>query len=210
MPSITHLRQQPGRRGGMVTVYLDGEPALELDLELASSLRIGQDLSEASIEALREDGQYQRALGKALQFLGYRSRSQAEVEAKLAEWGVPQGAAGRVLARLRQLRLVDDAAFAAWWVESRGRQAPRGRRALGLELRRKGLAEDLVRESLAAVDEDAQALILAQTRPDFERRLGGVLARRGFGGDAMRRAIRLAWEGLQGATEGDGTFDLAD
>lgn len=203
----------------MVTVYLDGEPALELDLELASSLRIGQDLSEASIEALREDGQYQRALGKALQFLGYRSRSQAEVEAKLAEWGVTQGAAGRVLARLRQLRLVDDAAFAAWWVESRGRQAPRGRRALGLELRRKGLAEDLVRESLAAVDEDAQALLLAQTRAarlaglpraDFERRLAGVLARRGFGGDAMRRAIRLAWEGLQEATDGDGTFDLAD
>lgn len=203
----------------MVTVYLDGEPALELDLELASSLRIGQDLSEASIEALREDGQYQRALGKALQFLGYRSRSQAEVEAKLTEWGVTQGAAGRVLARLRQLRLVDDAAFAAWWVESRGRQAPRGRRALGLELRRKGLAEDLVRESLAAVDEDAQALLLAQTRAarlaglpraDFERRLAGVLARRGFGGDAMRRAIRLAWEGLQEATDGDGTFDLAD
>lgn len=210
MPRITHLRQQAGRRRGLVTVYLDDEPALELDLDLAASLRIGQDLSEDSIEALRDDGQYQRALGRALQFLGYRARSQAEVEAKLAEWEVAQRTAGRVLTRLRQLRLLDDAAFAAWWVESRGRQAPRGRIALGQELRRKGLDETLIRESLAEIDEDAQALQLALARAprlaalpraDFERRLGGLLARRGFGGDAARRALRLAWEGLQAAVE---------
>lgn len=210
MPRITKLRQQTGRRSGWVMVYLDGEPALEVDLGLAASLRLGQDLSEASLAALRADAGYQRALARALQFLGYRARSEAEIKGKLAEWEIDPSTATLVLSRLRQLKLVDDEAFAAWWIESRGRQAPRSRRALSVELRRKGLADALIRESLAEVDEAEQARRLAQARAprlagldrrDFERRLGGVLGRRGFGGDAIRQALREAWEGLQAAAD---------
>ncbi len=210
MPRITRLRQQSGRRNGWVMVYLDDEPALEIDLNLAASLHVGQDLSVASIAALRADAGYQRALARALHFLGYRARSEAELKAKLAEWEVDPGTATQVLSRLRQLKLVDDEAFAAWWIESRGRQAPRSRRALSVELRQKGLADELIRESLGEVDEAEQALRLAQARAprlagldrrDFERRLGGVLARRGFGGDAIRQALRQAWEDLQAAAD---------
>lgn len=152
-------------------------------------------------------------MGWALRFLGYRARSEAEIQQRLLEWQVDPSIAGRVLTRLRQLPTwwVDDEAFAAWWVESRNRHSPRGRLAIRAELRRKGVAEQAIDGSLSELDEDDAALTLALERagrlrtlprPDFERRLGGYLARRGFDGDTIRTALAKAWTSL---TEADTT-----
>src|SRR3954466_9093358 len=65
-------------------------------------------------------------------------RSRSELAAKLAKKQVPTDVASRLLDRFEEVGLVDDAAFARDWVQSR--QAGRGlaRRALTVELRRKG------------------------------------------------------------------------
>jgi len=202
MPTVTRLLRQPGP-AGLVSVYLDEEFALAVDLDLAAGLHVGQVISDEVLRSLREDGAYQQAMARSLRFLGYRARSEDELRQRLAEWAVDPGIASRVLSRLRQLRLVDDEAFAAWWVESRGRQAPRGPMALRAELRRKGVADGVIDGSLTELDEAGLALDLALARapklrhlprPDFERRLGSFLARRGFGGGAVRTALARAWE----------------
>ncbi|MBK7779629.1 MAG: RecX family transcriptional regulator [Ardenticatenia bacterium] len=201
MPTITRLLQQPGR-SCMVSVFLDNEFALAVDLDLAANLFVGQQLTDDLVRNLREDNAYQQALARSLRFLGYRARSELELTQRLKEWDVDPGIAARVLSRLRQLRLVDDQAFAAWWVESRGRQSPRGRLAMHAELRGKGVADTVIEEALAEIDEDATVLRLALARaaqlrrlprPDFDRRLGGFLARRGFSGATIRRALAQAW-----------------
>lgn len=70
------------------------------------------------------------------------------------------------------------------------------------ELRGKGVADTVIEEALAEIDEDATVLRLALARaaqlrrlprPDFDRRLGGFLARRGFSGATIRRALAQAW-----------------
>jgi regulatory protein len=99
--------------------------------------------------------------------LEVRSRSIAEVSRRLTEAGyraeLVQGAVERFVA----LGYLDDAAFARAWVESRDRAHPRGARALRDELRRRGLAADVVEAALAAreaasegVDPDAGAAAL--------------------------------------------------
>jgi len=95
--------------------------------------------------------------------------------------------------------LVDDNAFAKAWIESR--QASRGlsKRALAQELSRKGIDRDIVSESLAAIDDDAEydaarALVEKKLRSTRNadprarwRQLVGLLARRGYPpGLAMR------------------------
>lgn len=197
----------------MVSVFLDEEFALSVDLDLAAGLFVGQLLTADLVHNLREDSAYQHVLARALRFLGYRARSEAELMQRLKEWEVDPGIAARVLSRLRQLRLVDDDAFAAWWVESRGRQSPRGVVAMRAELRRKGVTDAVIDTALAGMDEDETILRLALARgerlrglprPDFERRLGGFLARRGFGGAAIRTALAQTWAALGAeASEGD-------
>ena len=50
--------------------------------------------------------------------------------------------------RMTELGFLDDEAFARNWVESRDRGRPRGERALKIELRRKGVGQDVVEATL--------------------------------------------------------------
>jgi len=137
-----------------------------------------------------------------------QARSRKELADKLAKKLVPQEIADRLLDRFEEVGLVDDAAFARLWVDSRQSGKGLARRALGQELRRKGVADEIVREALDEVDpadEEAAARALVARRlrslARFDdvtktRRLVGMLARKGYPpGLAMsvvRDAVRAA------------------
>lgn len=131
-----------------------------------------------------------------------RARSRHELAGKLRGRGVPEELAERLLDRFTEVGLVDDAAFARQWVETR--QAGRGlaRRALAEELRRKGLDPDVTREALDAIDpaeEEAAARTLVRKRlPSLARadqatatrRLVAMLARKGYSADLALTVVR--------------------
>jgi regulatory protein len=120
--------------------------------------------------------------------------------------GVEQDAAEEILGRLTDVGLVDDAAFAAAWVESRHAGRGLARKALAHELRRRGVAEPLVDQAVAELDPEqelatARALAtrrLAGTRglePAVRfRRVAGLLARKGYSEAVAYRVIREALE----------------
>jgi regulatory protein len=119
---------------------------------------------------------------------------------------VPEEVATRVLDRFGEVGLVDDAAFAKAWVESRHESRGLSRRALGLELRRKGVDSEIVSDSLASIDEQseyaaARAMVerkLRSTRhadPQARwRQLVGMLARRGYPPGLSMSVVRDALE----------------
>jgi regulatory protein len=131
-----------------------------------------------------------------------QARSRSELAGKLAKKGVPDELAERLLDRFEEVGLVDDQAFARAWVQSR--QSGRGlaRRALGQELRRKGVDDEVARVVLADVDPDdeveaARGLVrrrlrtMAQLDRDTAvRRLTGALARKGYPADVCFRVVR--------------------
>ncbi|WP_245753312.1 regulatory protein RecX [Geodermatophilus ruber] len=122
----------------------------------------------------------------------------------LAKRGVPDDAAERVLNRFDEVGLIDDAAFARAWVTSR--QAGRGlaRRALKAELRAKGVDGEVAEEAVALVDDqdewDAARRLVERRLPGLrrvdrttaERRLLGMLARKGYGAGMASWVIREA------------------
>ena len=83
-------------------------------------------------------------LDAAARFLGARPRSTAEVRRRLGQAGYRAELVDEAIARLAGLGYLDDEAFARAWVESRDRARPRGERALRTELRRKGVADDVM------------------------------------------------------------------
>jgi regulatory protein len=147
----------------------------------------------ADCETLGPEADHEAVARKILldQLTG-QARSRAELAAKLAKKHVPDDVAARLLDRFEEVGLVDDAAFAREWVQSR--QAGRGlaRRALAAELRRKGVDSEVVSEAVGAVDpedevESARALVRRKL-PSLQRfdsvtqvrRLIGMLARKGY------------------------------
>ena len=87
-------------------------------------------------------------LAAAARFLEARPRSVAEVRRQLTRAGYLTELVEGAIARLTELGMLDDAAFAAAWVESRDRAHPRGEHALIIELRQKGIDAAVITATL--------------------------------------------------------------
>ena len=77
-----------------------------------------------------------------LRQLEFAPRTRAQLAAVLSKRHVPDEAAEVVLDRFTEVGLVDDASYALAWVESRHRARGLARRALSVELRRRGVDGD--------------------------------------------------------------------
>lgn len=97
------------------------------------------------------------------------------------------------------LGLVDDEAFVDWWLEQRATFRPKGKRALKMELRFKGIDRDLIERSLAEkVDEEVLAKkAFLKKIPSLKNlpsevqkeKLIGFLSRRGFSWEVIRKTL---------------------
>jgi regulatory protein len=83
-------------------------------------------------------------LDAAARFLEVRSRSVSEVRRRLGGAGYQADLVEGAIARMTELGMLDDEAFARTWVESRDRARPRGERAIREELRLKGIDRETV------------------------------------------------------------------
>lgn len=201
---ITTLQVQKNN-AERVSVFLDGEFAFGVTLEVAARLRKGQHLSDAEIAALCTQDDVDRAYRAALHYLAARPRSRAEVEQQLARKGHAPEAIAVALDRLEQRAFVDDEAFAAYWVENRNQFRPRSAAALRYELQQKGVDAASIQAATQAVDELAAAWSVVESKlerwqtlneDELTRKIGGLLARRGFGYDVARQTARRAWQVL--------------
>ena len=103
-------------------------------------------------------------LQAAARFLEARPRSIAEVRRRLRRAGYRSDLIEGAIGRLTELGMLDDAAFAAQWVESRDRAHPRGEAALMMELRQLGIDAQTIAATLRA-RRDAAATWDAATPP---------------------------------------------
>ena len=83
-------------------------------------------------------------LEAAARFLEVRSRSVHEVRRRLGGAGYRPDLVDGAIARMTELGMLDDEAFARTWVESRDRARPRGERAIREELRTKGIDRETI------------------------------------------------------------------
>ena len=195
-------RQNGGRK---TKVFLDGRPVLTLETEVVvnQGLYVGQELSADETEVLTREGHFYRCLNAATHFLGYRPRSESELRKRLIQRGFQSASIEAVIARLREQSLVDDVAFARFWKENRDTFSPRSQWLTGLELRRKGVSDDIISTVVSDVDDDDSAYRAASSRvrllplSDYEavlRRLGDFLKRRGFSYGVIIRTVQRLWE----------------
>jgi regulatory protein len=154
-------------------------------------------------EAPREE----QAHSLCLRLLTARAHTRAELAGQLAKRGYPDDVSARVLDRLTQVGLVDDAEFAEQWVQSRRMNAGKGKRALAAELRTKGVDDEVIATALAGINADAERSRAEQLVADrlrreplrddgdaakVTRRLVGMLARRGYGQSMAFDVVKIA------------------
>jgi regulatory protein len=128
---------------------------------------------------------------------------------------VPGEAAEAVLGRFADVGLIDDAAFARAWVESRHYSRGLSRRSLSAELRQRGVETEEIREAVDALDpgqevatarrlvEQKMAGTRGQSPEARARRAAGTLARKGYPPGLVFRLIKEVLE-QEGSDEAAG------
>lgn len=199
---ITALKLQKRNRN-RVSVYLDGEYVFGLTKFVAGWLQVGQELSESKIAELKAKDGIEIALQRAINFINYRPRSENEVRKNLNKHKAEEAVIEEVIERLQKGSMLNDENFAELWIENRSDFRPRGRRALRMELRQKGISDEIIETTLQDLDEDDLAYRAAQKQArkyrnldwqNFRKKMNGFLARRGFNYGIISSIIPKVWE----------------
>jgi regulatory protein len=203
--TITAIKQQK-RNLQRVNIYLDGNYAFPLAKIVAAWLKVGQKISAEKIQELRGQDEGEKAFQRALNFISYRPRSQAEVERNLQKHEVPAAVILEIIERLKRGKLLDDTDFARRWVEDRATFKPRGSYALRAELRQKGVPDETIDLAISNLDETELAHAAARRKlrqltkfewPDFRNKLSAHLSRRGFGYETVAEVCKETWNELK-------------
>ena len=210
MGKITALRVGRGQ-GKRVNVFLNGKFTFSLEAEVAvrEGLEVEQELSESQIEALAKSGRFHRCFNAAAHYLSYRPRSESELKGRLHRRGFDGDSVEAVIVKLKEQGLVDDMAFAQFWRDNRESFKPCSQWLTKLELRRKGIAGDIIAQVVDAIDDEDSAYRAAQSEARnlplsdyqlFRHRLGGYLKRRGFGYRVINHTVERLWQERGGET----------
>ena len=158
---------------------------------------------------------YEKTMNRALKLLSFKPRSIAELRERLLEKEWADAAiVDQVIARLIELRYLDDEQFAASFASSRLSVRPLGRTRLRRDLQRKKLPNEVTEQTLNQVyDGNAEEdlidravakrlrLKVVPTTPEATKKLFDYLMRRGFSYDLVRRKIREAAKSVEPSEE---------
>jgi regulatory protein len=162
-------------------------------------------------------GDFEKFYNSTLRFLSFRPRSEKEIREKLKRKKAEPLVIEKVIAKLKEQKLINDEEFARWWIEQRTSFRPRSLRLIKLELRQKGISDETVEDQISKIKdqiendlERAKRLVekrikrfrnpsaslraskFGMTREEKYQKLGSYLARRGFDWETIKESIDYA------------------
>ncbi|MBP3540307.1 MAG: regulatory protein RecX [Clostridia bacterium] len=201
---------ETSKKGALVTVN-HGQEVLYISRENWLERRFAEG-DEIDLEELHQwllPRQYPEALNYAVSLLALRGRSTGELRKKLLERHYMDDTADMVIYKLEKERFVDDEAFARDYAAQLSRRKL-GKKRILMELRHKGIPQDMAEEAIAALDEEetadgavelARKLLKKYSREEDARKamqkLLAAMARRGYGFDEARQAVETAMASLE-------------
>lgn len=201
MSVVTQISEHP-RKPGRYVIDVDGHEFAIVSAEALAETkaRIGVVVDEPLAAKLRDASDDVAMYDRALNLLAFRARSSRELQRRLTMKGESRERAERVISRLRDVGLIDDADFARQLARSKMTSGA-SRRRVQQELFKRGVARDIADQAVSevvedeAVDEVAVAERVARKRlpslasadaPTQRRRLYAFLARRGHDSEMIR------------------------
>lgn len=150
--------------------------------------------------------EFQKLRIYALKLLSFRPRTIKEIRTRLVQFSIKRRIDAELVDKLLEdlisHGLVDDREFVNWWIEQRDSFRPKGKKALQMELRSKGIATEIIEEVLNLKKSDEEEFFLAQkviskkmslyrslSTEKMKIKVSSLLLRRGFSWEIIYKVI---------------------
>ena len=138
-------------------------------------------------------------LNRTLHFLSFRPRSEKEIKDYLEKKKVSSVTASKIMDKLKEHKFLNDEEFARWFIEQRTKNNPRSLRIINFELKQKGIANEIIENSMPTIKSDAEmAAELVEKRitryknlpkEEIYQKLGRYLSSKGFSWEIIKKSI---------------------
>lgn len=202
MAVITKIEAQKKDKNRF-SVFLDGAFAfgIHVDVLVAHGLRKDMELTDEAVEELIYDEATKKAVLAGIKHISYKQRTCKEVADKLRTLEYEEGQIELATDKLKEMGFLDDERYAQEFVDTR--KIRYGRKRIFLELRKRGISEQLadaaLDDQLDKEDTYAQALEMGQKKfvqcdglepAKAAARVQGMLLRKGYSFDVVNGVIK--------------------
>lgn len=180
---------------GRYNVFVDGQYSFSLDeLQLVQSgIHSGLEIGDEQLANFRNESEFGKNYIRAIDLISRRLRSEKEIRdyAKRKNWAPDN--TNRVIERLKKKGYLNDTVFAESFTRARQNAEKYSRRRIEQDLRKKGIANNIIQLVLHDEVSDHVALnkLVAKryNRYDDINKLKAYLMRAGFNYDDINKAI---------------------
>jgi regulatory protein len=146
---------------------------------------------------------YEKYLNLSYYYLSIRNRSEKEIRDYLIKKKASEEVIEKIIQLLLEKKFLNDESFARSWILNRARLKPKGKMLLKIELRQKGIKDEIITKVLSEIQEEipdelelAKSLVIkkmqrmtGKSREEIYQKVGGFLSRRGFNWEIAKKAI---------------------
>lgn len=197
---ITSIKQQV-KNTERVSIYVDGKYSFSLSLDelVTQKLKSGLEIDDLRLAELKKISDEGKIRLKALSWVLLRPHSTKELKDYLRRKKVEADLGEAIISEFLKRKYVDDYSFARHWVEGRRSSRSSSRRKLQLELRQKGVDNEIIKRVLdEGVISDISALneLIAKKGQlpryrDDQQKFMRYLAGKGFSYDDIKSALEI-------------------
>lgn len=202
---VTAITQQVKNKS-RYSVFIDDAYGFSLNQDglLNAGLRVGDELSEAELHALKKESEESKLYDRLLGLLARRPRSRWELQQYLKRKRTAPEVEAKLLLKLEDAKLIDDYDFAQRWVESRRQLKHVSRRKLRQELQQKRISSAVIEDVMAEDETDESSVLrelaekkVAQSRyRNDKQKLTQYLVRQGFDYGDVKQVVGELFENM--------------
>ena len=199
---VTAIRPQKFRKN-FFNIHLDGKFAFALNADeiVKSHLKIGSEISDIDVSKFKKVKKDIDLTDSLFRYISFRPRSEKEVRDYFKKKKIDLKEIEKLIDKAKSLKLINDADFAVWWLEQRAVFRPKGLRLLKIELKQKGISDEIINSVLSNKSSQSEykiAINLAQKKlpslknydpEEKKQKLFAFLVRRGFDFDEAETAV---------------------
>ena len=194
---ITDIRQAV-KNENRVNIFVNGKYSFSLDISQVVDLHIknGMTLCAEQLEEYKKASEFGKLYQRTLEWVLTRPRSVRETSdylfKKTFEKKLDKNYIDRIIEKLVEKKYLDDAKFAAYYVENRFVKKGISQKRLRMELMKKGVASSIVDEVLGGRndEEEIKKMIIKKRSKYDDEKLIAYLCRQGFDFQLVKDLVR--------------------